>query len=65
MSQRANVVDGLRTLALKLEFGVSRNQIFEKTVAVHFTDPFHVSTRVADKGNDGALLLQVLFSLKL
>ncbi|CAH1447698.1 unnamed protein product [Lactuca virosa] len=60
LSQRANVVDGLRTLALKLEFGVSRNQIFEKTVAAHFTDPFHVSTRVADKGNDGALLLQVI-----
>jgi hypothetical protein len=30
-----------------------------RTVAVHFTDPFHVSTRVADKCNDGTLLLQV------
>ncbi|PQM39566.1 trafficking protein particle complex II-specific subunit 130 homolog [Prunus yedoensis var. nudiflora] len=28
--------------------------------AVHFTDPFHVSTRVADKCNDGTLLLQVI-----
>ncbi|KAI3753784.1 hypothetical protein L2E82_25847 [Cichorium intybus] len=59
-SQRLSVIDGLRTVALKLEFGVSRNQIFEKTVAVHFTDPFHVSTRVVDKGSDGALLLQVI-----
>ncbi|KAL4555003.1 hypothetical protein LXL04_037613 [Taraxacum kok-saghyz] len=60
LSERANVVDGLRTLGLKLEFGVSRNQIFEKTLAFHFTDPFHVSTRVVDKGSDGALLLQVI-----
>ncbi|KAI3769242.1 hypothetical protein L6452_00343 [Arctium lappa] len=59
-SQRASVVDGLRTVALKLEFGVTHNQIFERTVAVHFTDPFHVSTRVSDEGSDGALLLQVI-----
>ncbi|KAK0601260.1 hypothetical protein LWI29_038514 [Acer saccharum] len=31
-----------------------------RTIAVHFTDPFHVSTRVADKCNDGTLLLQVI-----
>lgn len=30
-----------------------------RTIAVHFTDPFHVSTRVADKCSDGTLLLQV------
>ncbi|KAH0654079.1 hypothetical protein KY289_031757 [Solanum tuberosum] len=41
--QRQNLVEGLRTIALKLEFGVSRNQIFERTIAVHFTDPFSVS----------------------
>lgn len=29
---------------------------------MHFTDPFHVSTRIADKCNDGTLLLQVLSS---
>ncbi|XP_076905262.1 trafficking protein particle complex II-specific subunit 130 homolog [Bidens hawaiensis] len=58
--ERPSVVDGLRTVALKLEFGVSHNQTFEKTIAVHFTDPFHVSTRVADKCSDGALLLQVI-----
>ncbi|KAI3466144.1 hypothetical protein Pfo_022807 [Paulownia fortunei] len=58
--QRQSVVDGLRTIALKLDFGVSHNQTFEKTIAVHFTDPFHVSTRVADKCNDGTLLLQVI-----
>ncbi|XP_059661539.1 trafficking protein particle complex II-specific subunit 130 homolog isoform X2 [Cornus florida] len=58
--QRQSVVDGLRTIALKLEFGVSHNQTFERTIAVHFTDPFHVSTRVADKCNDGTLLLQVI-----
>lgn len=26
---------------------------------MHFTDPFHVTTRVADKCSDGTLLLQV------
>ncbi|KAL5730140.1 hypothetical protein ACHQM5_003000 [Ranunculus cassubicifolius] len=57
--QRQSIVDGMRTIALKLEFGISHNQTFERTVAVHFTDPFHVSTRVADKCNDGCLLLQV------
>ncbi|XP_027061257.1 trafficking protein particle complex II-specific subunit 130 homolog isoform X1 [Coffea arabica] len=60
VSQRQSVVDGLRTIALKLEFGVSCNQTFEKTLAVHFTEPFHVSTRVVDKCNDGTLLLQVI-----
>lgn len=30
---------------------------------MHFTDPFHVSTRVADKCHDGTLLLQVLHIL--
>ncbi|KAJ9551545.1 hypothetical protein OSB04_015590 [Centaurea solstitialis] len=90
-SQRPSVVDGLRTVALKLEFGVSHNQIFERfdcpflpfqiplqfarpnvlisfiplattgrTIAVHFTNPFHVSTRVADKCGDGTLLLQAI-----
>ncbi|CAN4102857.1 unnamed protein product [Withania somnifera] len=58
--QSQNLVEGLRTIALKLEFGVSRNQIFERTIAVHFTDPFSVSTRVMDKGTDGKLLLQVI-----
>ncbi|XP_077243239.1 CLUB isoform X2 [Tasmannia lanceolata] len=58
--QRQSVVDGMRTIALKLEFGASCNQTFERTVAVHFTDPFHVSTRVADKCSDGTLLLQVI-----
>ncbi|KAL7143291.1 hypothetical protein ABFS83_08G182000 [Erythranthe nasuta] len=57
---RQSVVDGLRTIALKLDFGASHNQTFEKTIAVHFTNPFHVSTRVADKCNDGTLLLQVI-----
>ncbi|XP_031375340.1 trafficking protein particle complex II-specific subunit 130 homolog isoform X2 [Punica granatum] len=58
-SQKRSIVDGMRTIALKLEFGVSHNQIFDRTIAVHFTDPFHVTTRVADKCNDGTLLLQV------
>ncbi|KAJ9671728.1 hypothetical protein PVL29_025436 [Vitis rotundifolia] len=58
-SQRQSIVDGMRTIALKLEFGVSLNQTFDRTLAVHFTDPFHVSTRVVDKCNDGTLLLQV------
>ncbi|KAL6544388.1 hypothetical protein OROMI_023250 [Orobanche minor] len=58
--QRQSVVDGLRTIALKLDFGVSHNQTFEKTIAVHFTDPFHVSTHVADKCSDGTLFLQVI-----
>ncbi|KAJ7981709.1 trafficking protein particle complex II-specific subunit 130-like [Quillaja saponaria] len=58
--QRQSIVDGLRTIALKLEFGVSHNQIFERTLAVHFTDPFYVTTRVTDKCDDGTLLLQVI-----
>ncbi|PKA56798.1 hypothetical protein AXF42_Ash002101 [Apostasia shenzhenica] len=56
---RHSVVDGMRMIALKLKFGVYGNQVFERTIAVHFTEPFHVSTRVADKCNDGSLLLQV------
>ncbi|KNA16796.1 hypothetical protein SOVF_085990 [Spinacia oleracea] len=58
-SQRLSIVDMMRTMALKLEFGISQNQTFDRTLAVHFTDPFHVSTRVIDKCNDGTLLLQV------
>lgn len=58
--QRQSIVDGMRTIALKLQFGVCHNQIFERTIAVHFTDPFHVSTRIADKCSDGTLLLQVI-----
>ncbi|KAL4184248.1 hypothetical protein AMTRI_Chr10g100 [Amborella trichopoda] len=60
ISQRQNIVDGMRTIALKLEFGVSHNQTFERTVAVHFTYPLYVSTRVSDKCKDGTLLLQVV-----
>ncbi|KAG0521169.1 hypothetical protein BDA96_08G138300 [Sorghum bicolor] len=60
VSQKQSVVDGMRMIALKLEFGVFHNQVFERTIAVHFTNPFHVSTRVVDKCNDGALLLQVI-----
>ncbi|CAL0326577.1 unnamed protein product [Lupinus luteus] len=55
-----SIVDGMRTIALKLEFGVFHNQIFERTLAVHFTYPFYVTTCVTDKCNDGTLLLQVI-----
>ncbi|CAL5051773.1 unnamed protein product [Urochloa decumbens] len=58
--QKQSIVDGMRMIALKLEFGVFHNQVFERTIAVHFTNPFHVSTRVVDKCNDGTLLLQVI-----
>lgn len=58
--ERPSVVEGLRTVALKLEFGVSHNQKFDQTIAVHFTNPFHISTRVANKCSDGTLLLQVI-----
>eukprot|EP00268_Persea_americana_P056755 TRINITY_DN6742_c0_g1_i1.p1 TRINITY_DN6742_c0_g1~~TRINITY_DN6742_c0_g1_i1.p1 ORF type:complete len:1210 (-),score=246.92 TRINITY_DN6742_c0_g1_i1:638-4267(-) len=58
--QKPSIVDGMRTIALKLEFGVCQNQTFERTVAMHFTEPFHVSTRVTDKCNDGTILLQVI-----
>ncbi|XP_010675603.2 trafficking protein particle complex II-specific subunit 130 homolog isoform X1 [Beta vulgaris subsp. vulgaris] len=58
-SQRLSIVDMMRTMALKLDFGISHNQTFDRTLAVHFTDPFHISTRVIDKCNDGTLLLQV------
>ncbi|CAL1408219.1 unnamed protein product [Linum trigynum] len=57
---RPNMVDGMRTIALNLEFGASHNQTFERTIAVHFSDPFHVSSRVIDKCNEGTLLLQVI-----
>ncbi|XP_019057996.1 PREDICTED: trafficking protein particle complex II-specific subunit 130 homolog isoform X3 [Tarenaya hassleriana] len=57
---KQDVLEGMRTIALKLEFGVCHNQIFERTIAVHFTDPFHVTTRVANKCNDGTLVLQVM-----
>ncbi|KAL8237867.1 hypothetical protein R6Q59_018948 [Mikania micrantha] len=59
-TQRPSIANGLRTLALKLEFGESHNQILKRTVPVHFTDPFHVSTRVTDQGSDGSLFLQVI-----
>ncbi|XP_039127222.1 LOW QUALITY PROTEIN: trafficking protein particle complex II-specific subunit 130 homolog [Dioscorea cayenensis subsp. rotundata] len=62
--QRQSVVDGMRTVALKLVFGAFHNQIFREvyllTIAIHFTNPLHVSTRVVDKCNDGNLLLQVI-----
>lgn len=58
--QKQSIVDGMRMIALKLEFGVFLNQVFERTIAVHFTNPFHVSTRVVDKCYDGTLLLQVI-----
>eukprot|EP01018_Ginkgo_biloba_P022070 Gb_23994 [translate_table: standard] len=62
-SQKRNIVDGMRTVALKLEYGASHSRIFERTIAVHFTDPLRISTRVVTKSNDGTLLLQVtLFS---
>ncbi|XP_061359315.1 trafficking protein particle complex II-specific subunit 130 homolog isoform X3 [Gastrolobium bilobum] len=59
-TRRESIVDGMRTIALKLEFGAFHNQIFERTLAVHYTYPFYVSTRVTDKCNDGTLLLQVI-----
>ncbi|KAK9056976.1 hypothetical protein SSX86_024341 [Deinandra increscens subsp. villosa] len=59
-TQRPSIANGLRTLSLKLEFGVSHNQILKRTIPVHFTDPFHVSTRVTDQGSDGSLFLQVI-----
>uniref|UniRef100_A0A7N0V8S3 Trafficking protein particle complex II-specific subunit 130 homolog n=2 Tax=Kalanchoe fedtschenkoi TaxID=63787 RepID=A0A7N0V8S3_KALFE len=58
--RRQSIVEGMRTIATRLEFGVSHNQTFDKTIAIHFTDPFHVITRVADKCNDGTLIVQVI-----
>lgn len=64
VSQKRTIVDGMRTLALKLEYGASHSRMFERTVAVHFTDPLRVNTRMVTKSSDGTLLLQVtLFSL--
>ncbi|CAN8252827.1 unnamed protein product [Cochlearia groenlandica] len=57
---KQDILEGMRTVALKLEFGVHHNQIFERTIAAHFTDPFDVTTRVANKCNDGTLVLQVM-----
>ncbi|KAI4374714.1 hypothetical protein MLD38_012677 [Melastoma candidum] len=57
--QKQRIVDRMRTIALNLQFGVSHNQVFDRTIAVYFTYPFHVSTRLQDKCSDGTLLLQV------
>ncbi|KAI4366085.1 hypothetical protein MLD38_022008 [Melastoma candidum] len=57
--QKQSIVDGMRTIALNLQFGASHNQVFDRTIAVHFTYPFHVCTRLQDKCSDGTLLLQV------
>ncbi|MBA0716558.1 hypothetical protein Golax_015378, partial [Gossypium laxum] len=57
--EKRSIVDRMRTIALKLEFGISKNQIYDTTIALHFSDPFHVSTRVANQCNDSTLLLQV------
>ncbi|KAL0728988.1 hypothetical protein Bca4012_025081 [Brassica carinata] len=57
---KQDILEGMRTVALKLEFGVHHNQIFERTIAAHFTDPFDVTTRVANKCNNGTLVLQVM-----
>ncbi|KAF3336304.1 Trafficking protein particle complex II-specific subunit 130 [Carex littledalei] len=58
--QKPSIVDGMRMIALKLDFGAFRNQNFERTIAVTFTDPFHVTTHLTDKSTDGTLLLQVM-----
>jgi hypothetical protein len=34
VSQKQSVVDGMRMIALKLEFGVFRNQVFERYLSV-------------------------------
>ncbi|XP_033138683.1 trafficking protein particle complex II-specific subunit 130 homolog isoform X1 [Brassica rapa] len=57
---KQDILEGMRTVALKLEFGVHHNQIFERTVAAHFTDPFDVTTRVVNKCNDGTMVMQVM-----
>ncbi|KAL8161228.1 hypothetical protein V2J09_012717 [Rumex salicifolius] len=57
-SQRWSIVEGLRTMALNLDFGVSHNQNFDSTLAIHFTDPFNVSTRAIDTCS-GTFLYQI------
>lgn len=34
MSQKQSVVDGMRMIALKLEFGVFHNQVFERYLSI-------------------------------
>ncbi|XP_039029617.1 trafficking protein particle complex II-specific subunit 130 homolog [Hibiscus syriacus] len=60
-----SILGRMRTIALKLEFGISKNQIYERTIALHFSDPFHVSTRIVDQCNDDTLLLQVILHSQL
>ncbi|KAA3472460.1 trafficking protein particle complex II-specific subunit 130-like protein isoform X3 [Gossypium australe] len=62
---KQSIVDRMRTIALKFEFEISKNQIYDTTIALHFSDPFHVSTRVANQCNDSTLLLQVMTCLTL
>lgn len=40
-------------------FNASSVISFIRAIAVQYTNPFRISTRVVSKGNDGTLLLQV------
>uniref|UniRef100_A0A7I4FIM0 Trafficking protein particle complex subunit 11 domain-containing protein n=1 Tax=Physcomitrium patens TaxID=3218 RepID=A0A7I4FIM0_PHYPA len=50
---------GMNTLKVKMEFGVSRNRLYERTISLQFTHPFRISTRIVSRGNDGRFLLQI------
>lgn len=61
--EKQSIVDGMRTIALKLEFGSFHNQTFEATIAVHFTQPFHVSAHTVDRCGGSLLVHVTLHSL--
>jgi hypothetical protein len=49
-TRRESIVDGMRTIALKLEFGAFHNQIFERFLHFHHSyiliDNHHIFTSV-------------------
>ncbi|KAG0578331.1 hypothetical protein KC19_4G014800 [Ceratodon purpureus] len=56
---------GMKTLKVKMEFGVSRSRLYERTIALQFTHPFRISTRIVSRGNDGRFLLQITLNSQL
>jgi hypothetical protein len=56
---------GMKTLKVKMAFGVSRSRLYERTIALQFTHPFRISTRIVSRGNDGRFLLQITLNSQL
>ncbi|KAI3687056.1 hypothetical protein L1987_80746 [Smallanthus sonchifolius] len=55
-----NTRSKLRNALPYWSYKIQVSWFLRRTIPVHFTDPFHISTRVTDQGSDGSLLLQVI-----